>query len=241
MAYVSYPEGTLWRSKMDGSERLQLTYPPSQALMPRWSPDGKTIVFFETSGTNKPSKIYEVSREGGSPRQLMPDNPDPQADPNWSPDGSKIVFAGRTADPASSIRILDLATHQVSTLPGSQGMFSPRWSPDGRYIPALSADSKRLLLFDFQTQKWTELATGQHGLAEMVKGRTVPSGSRCQRNGRRHQDSPERPQDGTGRGPQEFCHRGLLRILVCGRPRRFAIMLRNAGTQDVYALDWEEP
>src|ERR1700730_1599339 len=120
MAYVSFPEGTLWRSKLDGSERLQLTYAPSQALMPRWSPDGKTILFFERSGSNKPSKIYEVSREGGSPQLLMPDNPDPQADPNWSPDGSKIVFAGLTADATSSIRIFDLVTRQVSTLPGSQ-------------------------------------------------------------------------------------------------------------------------
>jgi serine/threonine protein kinase len=31
------------------------------------------------------------------------------------------------------------------------------------------------------------------GLAEMVKGRPVPSGSRCQRNGRHYQDSAERP------------------------------------------------
>jgi hypothetical protein len=28
VAYVTYPEGNLWRSKLDGSERLQLTYPP---------------------------------------------------------------------------------------------------------------------------------------------------------------------------------------------------------------------
>ena len=34
VAYVSYPEGTLWRSRADGSERLQLTYPPSQVLNP---------------------------------------------------------------------------------------------------------------------------------------------------------------------------------------------------------------
>ena len=80
VAYVSFPEGTLWRSKMDGSERLQLTYAPSQALLPRWSPDGKTIVFFD-AGTNKPSKIYEVSLEGGSPRPLMPDNPRPSNRP----------------------------------------------------------------------------------------------------------------------------------------------------------------
>jgi len=34
------------------------------------------------------------------------------------------------------------------------------WSPDGRYIPALSMDSKTLLLFDLQTQKWVELLKG---------------------------------------------------------------------------------
>lgn len=40
VAYVTYPEGILWRSKPDGSERLQLTYPPLYAVHPRWSPDG---------------------------------------------------------------------------------------------------------------------------------------------------------------------------------------------------------
>ncbi len=39
MTYVAYPEGTLWRSKADGSERLQLTFPPLYVLQPRWSPD----------------------------------------------------------------------------------------------------------------------------------------------------------------------------------------------------------
>ena len=47
VSYVSYREGTLWRSKLDGSERLRLTYPPMYPLLPRWSPDGKNIIFFE--------------------------------------------------------------------------------------------------------------------------------------------------------------------------------------------------
>ncbi len=240
MAYVSYPEGTLWRSKLDGSERLQLTYAPSQALMPRWSPDGKTILFFD-AGTNKPSKIYEVSLEGGSPQPLMPDNPDPQTDPNWSPDGSKIVFAGRAADPASSIRVFDLATRQVSTLPGSQGMYSPRWSPDGRYIPALSGDSKKLLLFDFQTQKWTELAQGSMGWLEWSKdGQYLQandaSGAGAVIRIRLSDHKTERVVD-----LKNFATAGFFGQWFAVAPDDSPIMLRNAGTQDVYALDWEEP
>jgi hypothetical protein len=42
--YVSYPTGLLWRSKVDGSERLQLTS-SGYALMPRWSPDGSASFF----------------------------------------------------------------------------------------------------------------------------------------------------------------------------------------------------
>jgi eukaryotic-like serine/threonine-protein kinase len=240
VAYVSFPEGTLWRSKTDGSERLQLTYPPSQALMPRWSPDGKTIVFFGVDA-NKPPRIYEASREGGNPRPLMPDNPDPQTDPNWSPNGSKIVFAGRPADAASSIRVFDLATHQISTLPGSQGMYSPRWSPDGRYIPALSVDSKRLLLFDFQTQQWTELAQGSMGWLEWSKdGQYLQaddgSGTGAIIRIRLSDHKTERVVD-----LKNFVTVGYYGAWFAVAPDDSPIMLRNAGTQDVYALDWEEP
>jgi len=53
----------------------------------------------------------------------------------------------------SQIRILDLTTQKVSTVSGSDGMFSPRWSPDGRYLAALSTISGWLMFYDFQTQK----------------------------------------------------------------------------------------
>ena len=136
VAYVSYPEGTLWRSKLDGSSRQQLTYPPMYPVLPRWSPDGKKILFFEFAvSPEKPARIYEIAAEGGSPHLLMPNDGRQQLDPNWSPDGSKIVFGSQSNDPSSTIRILDLASHQISTLPGSEGLFSPRWSPDGRIWP----------------------------------------------------------------------------------------------------------
>src|SRR5215472_15516556 len=93
----------------------------------------------------------------------MPDDPGPQVDPNWSPDGGKIVFSSGGGDPASSIHIFDLTTHQITTLRESRGLFSPRWSPDGRYIAALSVDQRQLLLFDFRTQKWSGTAKGRLG------------------------------------------------------------------------------
>jgi dipeptidyl aminopeptidase/acylaminoacyl peptidase len=59
--------------------------------------------------------------------------------------------------PLATPRTIDLKFNRVSTLPGSRGLFSPRWSPDGRYIAAITTDAAwKLMLFDFVTQKWTE-------------------------------------------------------------------------------------
>ena len=58
---------------------------------------------------------------------------------------------------ALDISILDLHIGRVTNVPGSRGLFEPQWSPDGRYITAISADHDRLMLFDFQTQQWEPL------------------------------------------------------------------------------------
>src|SRR4029077_19141458 len=36
VTYASYPEATLWRSRVDGSDRRQLTFPPMRVFLPRW-------------------------------------------------------------------------------------------------------------------------------------------------------------------------------------------------------------
>ena len=65
LAYVSYPEGILWRSKPDGTQKVQLSSAPLFAALPRWSPDGKQIVFYNYS-VGEPGRIYVVSAHGGS-------------------------------------------------------------------------------------------------------------------------------------------------------------------------------
>jgi len=241
VAYVAYPEGTLWRSKADGSERLQLSYPPNQAVVPRWSPDGKTIIFFEVTA-GKPPRIEEVSFEGGNPKPLMPDSSHHQRDPNWSPDGSKIVFDDSSVDAPLSIRILDLATRQVTTLPGSQGLWSPRWSPDGRHISALSSDHDGIELFDFQTEKWTELAKGfKPGFPNWSKDAQYlyvldESGTWAVLKIRVSDRNTERLVE-----LKDFESTGYWGYSLALAPDDSPLLLRNTGSWDVYSLDWEEP
>jgi Tol biopolymer transport system component len=242
VTYVSYPDGALWRSKADGSERLQLTYPPGYPTLPRWSPDGKNILFFEFAlSAGKPARIYEISADGGSPRLVLPDDHSQQLDPNWSPDGTKIVFGGESNNPSSAIHILDLSTHQVSNLPGSESLYSPRWSPDGRYISAFSADSKTLRLFDFQTQKWRDLATGSLSwLNWSHDGRYVyvlDFGGKDAVVRIRISDHGMEPVVSV----KNFAITGRYGGSLSLAPDDSALLLRDTGTQDVYSVDWSAP
>jgi serine/threonine protein kinase/Tol biopolymer transport system component len=240
VAYVSYPEGTLWRSKLDGSSRQQLTYPPMYPVLPRWSPDGKKILFFEFAvSPEKPARIYEIAVEGGSPHLLMPSDGRQQLDPNWSPDGSKIVFGSESNDPSSTIRILDLANQQVSTIPGSEGLFSPRWSPDGRYVAAFLGDSTRILLFHFDTGKWTELAQGNYGWLNLSHDGnyvyTLESKSNAVVRIRISDHKAEPVLD-----LKNFSTAGRYGGSVALTPDDSVLLLRNTGSQEVYSVDWEK-
>jgi serine/threonine protein kinase/Tol biopolymer transport system component len=166
VTYVTFPENTLWRSRVDGTERLQLSYPPLQASLPRWSPDGSRIAFM-ASRPGKPWKIFLVSAAGGSAQELMTEERI-EADPTWSLDGNSLCFGRMPFQEFGSsgpvaIQVLDLKTSQISTLPDSDGLYSPRWSPDGRYIAAMPPDSNKLMLFELATKRWLELAKGAFG------------------------------------------------------------------------------
>src|SRR5579859_2836800 len=161
VSYVTIPDAILWRSRTDGSDRLQLTFAPDRAALPRWSPDSKQIAYVGVHA-GKSLQIMLVGVGGGKPAPALPESRG-QIDANWSADGTKLMFADVHGSPQMQIRLLDLKTHAVSTIPGSDGLFSPRWSPDGRYIAALSPDFTKVMLFDFQTQHWTNWLTEAAG------------------------------------------------------------------------------
>jgi serine/threonine protein kinase/dipeptidyl aminopeptidase/acylaminoacyl peptidase len=241
MAYVAYPEGTLWRTRANGSERLQLTFPPLTTYFPRWSPDGKQIAF-QAETPDKPWSMYVTSAEGGNPQEVAPG----LGDPGWSADGKSLVFSdtppafGPNASGKVAIHLMNLKTREVTTLAGSEGFYSPRWSPDGRYVAALLAGPETLMLFDFSTQKWVQLE-------QIVVG--FPSWSR---------DSKYIYFDSQGEDHAFYRVRisdHKLERLVSLKGLRLTgsfgwtglaqddspLVLRDVGTQEIYAFDWNAP
>ncbi len=210
-------------------------------LAPRWSPDGKRIAF-AASGAGEPWRIDVIPAEGGSPEQITTGEHN-EADVSWSPDGNSLVFAsnGTANIPTFGINVVDLKTRESSQLPGSVGFFSPRWSPDGRYIVALTADSQKLMLFDFTNRKWTELASVNAGYPSWSgDGKYVYVDAVLQNDSaffrvRISDRKLERVASLKNvRRTGTFNWTGLA-------PNDSPIALRDIGTQEIYALDWEAP
>jgi eukaryotic-like serine/threonine-protein kinase len=237
IAYVTYPVGSLWRSRVDGSERLQLTDPPIYPLHPRWSPDGKQIVFW---GYRKGTvdEIYTVPADGGTPQPLVPGNSVARREPNWSPNGDRILFEEVAPNAPPVLRLLDLQSHRVSSIPGSVGYTSPRWSPDGRHIVAMTKDARKMVLFDFQTGKWSDLIqttidfpnwSRDSQYVYFIHYAEKPSVLRIRISDRKI----EQVADLRG-----FLATGFWRFWLGLDPEDAPLMLRDSGTQDVYSLDW---
>jgi Tol biopolymer transport system component/DNA-binding winged helix-turn-helix (wHTH) protein len=157
LTYTLFPEGTLWRSNLTGSERVQLTFPPVRAFLPRWSPDGKQIAFVGTT-TGDHWTTYVIPAAGGVAHQIIAGSEE-IADATWLPDSRSIIYGPWRGSGSRGIKLLDLSTNQVTVLPGSTEMWSPRTSPDGRYIAALSEQDSKLMLFDRRSKNWEELSS----------------------------------------------------------------------------------
>lgn len=154
-------ENSLWRSRPNGSERYQLVKNliSDPALLPRWSPDSKSILF-----QGSMDDVYVMPGEGGTPQPILAAGQKAYS-PDWGPDGQRIVFSAleQNADHSGSQTFLyfyDFRSKQSIKIPDSQGLAEVRWSPDGRFLGALSEGSV-LKLYDVKKKQWTEIAHGK--------------------------------------------------------------------------------
>jgi Tol biopolymer transport system component/DNA-binding winged helix-turn-helix (wHTH) protein len=244
-AYIAYPEGTLWRARVDGSDRLQLTFQPMTAWRPRWSPDGRRIAVTAWE-PEKPTAIYVIPPDGGSLKRILPEG---SGWPTWSPDGNYIAFNAVTPGTDSShrdtfqIKILDLVSGHISSVPDSNGMRGPQWSLDGRYLVAKSSDDHRCMQFDRNTQRWSILAQGDvlSNVRWSRDGNYVyyeaVSGSESALMRIRFADHHvERVMDFRNiRRPLVELSSSWSGLAEDGSP----LLQRDVGTQEIYALKWK--
>jgi Tol biopolymer transport system component len=244
VTYVAIPEATLWRCRANGEERLQLTSAPERAALPRWSPDGKQIAYVSVQ-PGQPWKISIIPAGGGTSLELLPEGRS-QIDANWSREGNRIMFGYLHDAEGLNIRIVDVKTHKAETVPGSDGLFSPRWSPDGRYIAALSPDFTTVMLFDFESQKWS------NWLAEPAGAVSYPVWSSDSKylyfdDLVTDEESIRRVKVGETHAERVFILQGIERYpgpfgLWAGRAADGSWMfVRDRSTQEVYRLTVELP
>ena len=243
VAYVTFPEGILWKANRDGSNPVQLTDAALYPLNLRWSPDGSQILFCSRDPEGR-VRAYVTSSQGGTPRPVLPEDKKGQSDPSWSPDGHKIVFSTLETIGAfnSVLRVLNLVSHQVTTLPGSEGMWSPRWSPNGRFIAGLhTGPTGGLKIFDFETQRWSVMQqtretdfptwSSDSQFIYFMSPWDDPGVFRVRVSG----GNAERVVDLKG-----FRYAGAFTLWMGLDPTDTPMLLRDVGTDDIYALTLEQ-
>jgi DNA-binding winged helix-turn-helix (wHTH) protein/Tol biopolymer transport system component len=158
MTYQSYPDDALWRARLDGSGKQRLTTAPMLVDGSEPSPDGQWIVFRGRARDGAPLRNYLLPATGGAPVPLD-DAEVTQGMASWSLDSQQLVYGDvpeQFGIPTGSevIRVYDRRTRETRALPDSGGLWTARWSPDGRYIAALTIQGQRLRLYDVAARSW---------------------------------------------------------------------------------------
>ena len=235
VAYVSYPEGEIWRSRADGSEKLQLTQAPLLADAPAISSDGKWIVFLGQE-PGRPITLHTVSINGGPSQDL---GVEAGRSPGWC--GSSIIFGEGPTD-QDQVQVFDPKTSSTALLPGSVGLFIPRCSPDGRYIVASTRDQQKLKLYEISTHQWTDLVAQDIGYPQWSadskyvyydSGGAELAISRVKIADRK----VERVADIRNFNRVVQAWVSWMGLTPEGSP----LLMRETGSQEVYALDLETP
>jgi Tol biopolymer transport system component len=145
VAYLSYPDHSVRRSRGDGTERMQLTFSPMDARFPAISPDG-TKVAFHTSA----NELFVVDMQGGQPQKIA----DRAFFASWSPDGN-YLFSKSGSVPFRS-QITDLRTGQSAAVPSSEGTSGGYWLSQST-VMAREAIGTKFAIFNLNTQQWADM------------------------------------------------------------------------------------
>jgi TolB protein len=155
IAFTSNNDGNyeIYSVARNGSGMRQLTYSdaPVQQVGPKYSPNGKRLLFAsdrdEADPTNQ-QDLWTMASDGG-PMQRLTQGLNNRESRSWSPDGRQIV-SQTVINGVGQIVVMDADggnQRQITRIPSSTPVFSPggifpdmrgavtpAWSPNGRWI-----------------------------------------------------------------------------------------------------------
>ena len=240
VAYHTFPDGKLWRSRIDGSEKLQLAS-QSFSMFSRWSPDGQQIAYV-SSQPGQADQLCIVGKDGGTPHVVYQSAT--IVSPSWRRDSKAILFQDIPHIPEDSvIKQLDIGTGQLITIPASKGLVLPVISPDGHYLATGTVDGKKLKLYDLVRNVWQEFALQPSvGFTEWSSDSAYlyfDSGLSAEPAIYRLRLADRKVEQVTSLKNFRRVEWGNLPwfgLTPTGDP----IVMRDVGSQEVYALDFEE-
>jgi hypothetical protein len=155
IAWLDPSSLTLWRSRRDGSGRLQLTVPPAAVGLFKWSPDSRRLAFVaDEAGGREPGAVHVISRDGGGLETFADPNGNSVWDPCWL--GEATVAWSNLRGEGAGVWRAEIGSRSVVKLPGSDLMMGAKCAPDGRVLAA-RAWSLGYWLFVPQEGRWESL------------------------------------------------------------------------------------
>jgi serine/threonine protein kinase/Tol biopolymer transport system component len=231
VAYTSYPDQALWRSRSDGSERMQLTYPPVEAGSPFISPDGTRVAFHTDKG-----EIFVISMEGRMPQRIAEEG----FLATWSPDGNYLLYGDYPQN--AGWQIVDVRTGK-SSIPSSQGK-GGFWETQDTLVTS-NQKLTGFLTFNLKTRTWTDL--GPKDVGKIVNWMISPDSKYLYFTTGSPEPKVERIRFADQQIETITGLKDLHSVLIGGwsqlnvAPDGSPIFTRDTGYQEVYALNVRWP
>ncbi len=127
-------DADIFVSKLDGSDRRNISNNPAVETSPTWSPSGKQIAF--ASGSEGiGSQVYICDIDGANLRKIIKEGGDSDS-PAWSPDGKWIAFHWKPhLSTKYDLFIAEAGSGRVRQLTSNGGSNeNPSWAPDSRHL-----------------------------------------------------------------------------------------------------------
>lgn len=125
-AFVPPRNEEIFLLSADGTQVRNLTQHPAADSSPRWSPDGRSILFFSDRDGDGREAMYTMSPDGSGVARV-PGQASGLGNLSWSPDGASILYEGKEG---VTVAAPDGSRSRVIAPRGKD----PIWSPDGKSI-----------------------------------------------------------------------------------------------------------